>query len=178
MPLSKHVYFVATTFKMREPVKQRICFRFCVTLNIPPWKLHRWFRKAQLEATGDWQLHHNKGPAHASHLTQRFLVKNLITQVTQPHYIWIWHPVTSVSSPNWNHIWKGRDFRPSVRFRKIWQGSGWPLGELCAVPRCPLWRGLRWHCPMAMFLVSCIFLNKCVFFNSRWLDTFWTGFVY
>ena len=40
------------------------------------------------------------------------------------------------------------------RFRKIWWGSWWRLGELCEVPRCLLWRGLRCHCPM--YNVSCI----------------------
>ena len=37
-------------------------------------------------ATGDWQLHHDNVPAHASRLVQSFLVKHQITQVTQPHY--------------------------------------------------------------------------------------------
>ena len=27
----------------------------------------------QLQATGDWQLHHNNAPSHASHFMQRFL---------------------------------------------------------------------------------------------------------
>ena len=38
------------------------------------------------------------------------------------------------------------------------------LGELCKVPRCLLWRGLRHHCPCTMFLVSCTFFNKCLYF--------------
>ena len=40
----------------------------------------------QLWATGDWQLHHNNAPAHASCLVQSFLVKHQITQVTQAPY--------------------------------------------------------------------------------------------
>ena len=35
------------------------------------------------------------------------------------------------------------------------------LGELCEVPKCLLWRGLRPHCPL--YNVSCIFFNKCLF---------------
>ena len=35
----------------------------------------------QLWATGDWQLHHNNAPAHASRLLQNFLAKH---QVTHP----------------------------------------------------------------------------------------------
>ena len=38
---------------------------------------------AQLWATGDWQLYHDKVPAHALGLIQ-FLVKHQIIQVTQP----------------------------------------------------------------------------------------------
>ena len=56
----------------------------------------------------------------------------------------------------------------------IWWGSWWWLGELCEVPRW-LWRGLRCHCPM--YNVSCI-LNKCLYFYSTWLDTFWAYFTY
>ena len=37
-------------------------------------------------ATGDWQLHHNNAPAHASHLKQSFFAKHQITQVTQLPY--------------------------------------------------------------------------------------------
>ena len=37
------------------------------------------------------------------------------------------------------------------------------IGELCEVPGCLLWRGLRCHCPM--YSVSCIFFNKCLYFS-------------
>ena len=55
-----------------------------LSLNISPWKLFRWFRRPQLWATGDWQLHHDNAPAHAS--CAEFLVKHQITQETQPPY--------------------------------------------------------------------------------------------
>ena len=57
-----------------------------VSLNIPPWKLFRWFRRPQLWATGDWHLHHNNVPARGSHLMLSILVKHQITQVTQTCY--------------------------------------------------------------------------------------------
>ena len=75
-----------------------------------------------------------------------------------------------------NHLWKGRDFIPSMRFRKIWWGSWWRLGELCEVPRCILWRGLRHHCSMCN--VSCILSINVSIFHITWLDTFWTDLVY
>ena len=60
----------------------------------------------------------------------------------------IWHPASSAFSQIYNHLWKGRDFRLLMRFSEIQWGSWWLLGELCEVPRCLLWRGLRHHCPM------------------------------
>ena len=53
---------------------------------MPLWKLFGWFRSLQLWATGDWWLHHDNAPAHASHLVRSFYVKHQITQVTQPPY--------------------------------------------------------------------------------------------
>ena len=50
-----------------------------------------------------------------------------------------------------------------MRYRKIWWGSWWWLRELCEVPRCLLWRGLRCHCPM--YNVSCIFSSNCLYFS-------------
>ena len=43
-------------------------------------------QKPQLWATGDWQLHHDNVPTHASRLLQSVLAKHLITQMTQPRY--------------------------------------------------------------------------------------------
>ena len=43
-----------------------------LSLNVPPWKLFGWFRRPQLWATGDWQLHQDNAPTHASHLRQFF----------------------------------------------------------------------------------------------------------
>ena len=33
MPLGEHVYYVAIAFKMTEQVEQRICIKFCITLE-------------------------------------------------------------------------------------------------------------------------------------------------
>ena len=56
-------------------------------MNIPLWKLFRWFKGPQLWATGDWQLHQDNMPAHASPLMQSFLAKHhQIIQGTHPPY--------------------------------------------------------------------------------------------
>ena len=133
----------------------------CSSLNIPSQKLFGWFRRPQLWATGDRQLHHKKARAHISCLVQGFLFCFVLfwQNIKSPRWLspttaQIWCPVTSGFSPNYNHLWKGRDCRLLMRFRKIQWGSWWQLGELWEVLRCLLWRGLRCHCPV--YSVSCI----------------------
>ena len=45
---------------------------FVLNLKISLQKLFGWFRRPQLWATGDWQLHHNNMPAHLSYHVQFF----------------------------------------------------------------------------------------------------------
>ena len=49
---------------------------------------------------------------------------------------------------------KGKRFQTVDEIQEIQLGSWWQLGEVCEVPRCLLWRGLRHHCPM--YSVSCV----------------------
>ena len=42
---------------------------FALSLKVPPWKL-LMIQMATVRATGDWQLHHDNVPAHASYLMQ------------------------------------------------------------------------------------------------------------
>ena len=84
--MTEHVNYVAMTFKMAAPVEQRICIKFCIKLEHSSAETIWMIRKAQLWATGDWQLHHNNAPAHVSRLMWSFLAKHQITQVTQPQY--------------------------------------------------------------------------------------------
>ena len=69
-----------------EWIEQWICIKFCIKLEHSSLKLFRWFRRPQLWATSDWQLHHNDTPAHASRLMQGFLAKHQITPVAQLPY--------------------------------------------------------------------------------------------
>ena len=110
----------------------------------------------------DWKLCHDNVPAHASRLVQS-LAKHQITQETQIPYSPDLEPCNFWLFSKLKSPLKWKRFQASVRFRKIWQGSWWWLGELCEVPRCLLWRGLRHHCPM--YNVSCIFFSKCLHFS-------------
>ena len=50
-------------------------------------------------------------------------------------------------------------------FRKIQWGNWWQLGELCEVPRRLLWSNWGIIVLCTMFLVSCVFFNKCLYFS-------------
>ena len=80
------MYCVAIAFKMTEQVERWICIKFCVRLEHSSMEIFGWFRRPQPWAIHDWQLRHDNVPAHTPHLTQSFLAKHQITQVTQPRY--------------------------------------------------------------------------------------------
>ena len=86
MVWSDLVYWMAVKFKMTDSVKQQICIKFCVKLEHSSMKTIWMIQKNAAMgnwATGDWQLHHNNMPTHASRLVQSVLGKHQITQVTQ-----------------------------------------------------------------------------------------------
>ena len=125
----------------------------------------RWFRRLQLWATDDWQLHHNNVPTHASHLMQSFLVKHQITQVTQSPYspdlttcnFWLFPKLKSPlkrkrfqtideiqenTTGQVNGNWKN-----SVKSQGAYLEGDWGI-----------------IVPCTMFLISCIFHN-CLYFS-------------
>ena len=135
-----------------------------------------WWKRPQLWAIGDLQLPQHNVPTHASLLMHRFLVKHHITQLKQAPTAQIWCPVTSGFSQNKNHLWKWRYVRPSMRFRIIPWDSWWWFGDLCEVPRCLLWRGLRCHCPIQCFLYLVSSRNDSIF-HIIYLDTMWRDLI-
>ena len=54
------------------------------------------------------------------------------------------------------------DCRDSGKYDDAADGA-W--GELCEVPRCLLWRDWGVNVLCTMFLVSCVFFNKCLYFS-------------
>ena len=100
MSLSEHVYCVAVAFKLTEWSNESAS-NFVLSLNIPLCKLFGWFRKPQLWATGDWQLHHNNTPTHVSSLIQIFLGGDIKSpRWLSPSTAQIWCPATSGFSQN------------------------------------------------------------------------------
>ena len=146
---------------MTECVEQWICIKFCVKPENFSVETIGKIRKAT--AMGNWWLAASSRQYNHSCITAsaEFLAKYWITWVTQPHYSPDLVPCDFWLLPKLKSPLKGKIFQ-TVRFGKIWQGRWWQLGELCEVPRCLLWRGLRYHFPT--YNVSCIFFNKYLFF--------------
>ena len=142
---------------------------FVLSLNIPLQKLFGCFRRPQLWVTGDWQLHHNNVPTHASHLCS-FLVTHQITKVTQFPYSWDLAPCDS---------W----FFPKVNFRLWWDSGKYKRETDGNWENCVRFQGVYFERDWGVIVLCTIFLvsslvNVSIFYNT-WLDTFWTGhFIY
>ena len=177
--LSEHVYCVAIAFKMTEWAEQQICIKFCVKLEHSSVENIQIIQKAA--AMGNWWLAaSSQYPAHASCLLQ-FFYKTLNhpgeSTPLQPRFGALWLLLfPKLSSPL-----KGKRFRPLLRFRKILQGNWWRFPtkdfaecfkqwkrswENCVRPQGAYFEG-DWNVIVlcTMFLVSCIFFNKCLYFS-------------
>ena len=162
--------------QITEWVERWICINFVWSLNLPLWKLFWWFRRLQLWVTGDWQLHHNNVPTHASHLVKFF------GETSNP-------PGDSASlQPRFGTLWLLAFPKTKITFErkeisghqwdsgKKWLGNWWQLGELWEVPRCLLWKGTEASLSyVQMFLVSSLLIVSI--FHVMWLDIFWTNLV-
>ena len=151
---------------------------FALDLNIPPQTLCRWFRRSQLCATRDWQLHHDNVPAHASCLVQSFFVKHQITQVILPLFISDLVPYNFCLFSKLKSPLKGK------RFQTIDEIQENTTGQLIVLPtkdsaECfKQWKRCQENCVryqgayfegdwgiITMLLVSCIYFNKCLYFS-------------
>ena len=137
---------------------------FALSLNVPLRKLSGWFRRPQLWAPGDSQLHHDNVPTHASRLV-KFLVEtsNLPgdSAPLQPRFGALWllaFPKTKITFQREeisHHRWVSGtydraadgDWENHVTSQGAYFEGDWGVIVLCT-----------------MFLVSCIFFSKCLFF--------------
>ena len=178
MPLSERVYCGAIAFKMTEESNE-FASNFGLSLNIPPQKLSGWFRRPQLWATGDWQLHHNNMPAHASHLVQSFLVKHQITQVTQPPYSPDLAPCYFWLFPKIKSPLTEKRFQTISEIQENTMGQVMAIGRTVWGPKVPALKGteisLSYIQCFLYLLLSSINVST---FHITWLDTFWTDLVH
>ena len=171
MRLNEHVYRVAVTFKMTERVEQWIRITFCVKLE--HCLCGKYFDDAEGRSYGQQVIASFITTVHL--LVHHVLCRVFRWNIKSPRWLPRFGALRLLAFPK-TKITFERDFRLLMRFRKIQWGSWWWLGELCEVPRCPLWRGLRCHCPMYNVLISSS-INVSIF-HIIWRDTFWTDLVH
>ena len=137
----------------------------------------RMTQKATTRGAGDWQLHHNNTPAHASRLVQTFLVKHHITQVIQSLYSPYLGPVTSSFSQT-TFTFEGKEISDHW-----WDSGKYDRAADNSWEKCMRCQGAYFEGDWGVivlctrYVVSCIFFNKCLYFLYSWLDTFWTDLV-
>ena len=122
-------------------------YNFALSLNIPPWKLFGWFRRLQLWVTGDWQLHNDNTPTHASHLVQ-FLGKTSIypgdsalhSPDLVPNGFWL---LQKLKSPS-----KVKRLQTIDEIKENIMEQLMEIGRIMWGPKVTIWRGLRSLCPV------------------------------
>ena len=175
--MSEHVHCVAVAFKMAK-YSNNSASNFELHLNIPLQKLFGWFRRLQLWATGDWQLHHDNTPAHASRFMQSFLAKHQITPVIQLSYspdlascyFWIF--------PKLKSPLKKKRSQTIDKIQENMTGQVMAIGRTVWGPKVPTLKGTEAslsHVQCFLYLVSSS-INVSIF-HFTWLDTFWTGLI-
>ena len=159
---------------MTEQVEQQICIRFCIKLGYSLAKLFGWFRRPQLWATGDWQLHHDNTPTHAtSHAeffgetsnhpgdsaplqprfgTLRLLAfpktKVIFEKEEISDHQWDSGKYNKAAAGNWGPTCASHCASHCVRSQGVYFEGDWGIIVLCT-----------------MFLVSCIFFSKDLHFS-------------
>ena len=143
-------------------VEQSICIRFCIKLAHSSMETTQMIQKAAAMGTGDCQFHHDNVPAHTSCLVQNFLMKHKITQAPLPPRFstlqLLNFPKTKITFEREkisDHWWdSGKhdgatdgDWENCVRSQGAYFEGDWDIIVLCT-----------------MFLVSCLFFNKCLSF--------------
>ena len=148
---------------------------FVLSLNAPPWKLFRWFRRLQLWATSDWQLHCDNAPTHASCLVQSLFVKHQITQVTQPPYSPDLGPWDFWLFPNLKSPLKGKRFQTVDEIQENMTGLLMVIGRIVWGSKVPTLRETEVSLSYAQYLLCLVSSSRNIStFHSTWLDTFQT----
>ena len=176
--MNEFVYCVAVTFKMTEKVEQWICIKsasnFVWSLNIPLRKLFGWFRRLQLWATGDWQLHHDNAPAHVSPLMQ-FIYKTLNHPGDSAPY---GPDLVPRLFPKLKSLLKGKRFQTVDEIQENMMGQVMASGRTVWGPKVPTLNGTK----VSLSYVQCFLyfvsspINVSVF-HMTWLGTLWTDVV-
>ena len=161
-----------------ERVEQRICIRFCVKLEHSSAETTQVIQKAA--AIGNWWL------AASSQQCTCLCIMSCAecfgetsdhtgdSTLLQPRFGALWllafskTKITFVREETSNHRWDSGKY------------DGAADGDLenCVSPQGAYFEG-DWGIIVlcTMFLVSCIFFIKCLYFHITWLDTFWSDLI-
>ena len=147
---------------------------FTLSLNISPWKLFRWFRRPQLWATGDWQLHHNTTSCIMSCAEFFGETSNhpgdSVPQQSRYGALWLLAFLKTKITFEREEIldlrWDSEKYHRAADWRTVWG------------PKVPTLKGT-----LSLSYVQCFFYLvsssiKVSIFHITWLNTFWTGFMY
>ena len=158
LPLFTHVYYNPVSLAARfMDVTQTILI--ILTMVGVFWK------RLWLWATGDWQLHHDNTPGQASYLVQSILVKHQITQVTHPCYNSDLVPCNFWLFPKLKLPLKGKRFHTINEIQENMMGQLMVIGTVWD-PKVPTLKGTEASLSYSiMILVSCIFINKYLYFS-------------
>ena len=133
----------------------------------------------QLWASGNWQLHQDNAPTHASCLVQRFLAKYQITQVIQPPYSPDLSPCDFWLFPKLKSPLKGKRFQTVNKIQENITGQLIASGRTVWGPKIPTLKGTETsssYIQCFLYLVpSTINISN---FHVTFLDTFWTDLLH
>ena len=164
MLLSEHVYRVAVTFKMTEWVEQWICIKFCVKLEHSSMETNQVIQKAT--AMGNcWLAASSQQHAHSCITSCAEFVGKTSS-----------YPGDSAPpQPRFGNLLLLAFSKTKIIFARVeisdcwwdsekYDGAADGDWENCVRSQGAYFEG-EWqcHCPMSMFLISCIFFNKCLF---------------
>ena len=168
---------VAIAFKVTD-YSNGSASKFALSLNIPPWKLIRWFGRPQLWATSDWQLHHDNVPTHASHLVQSFLAKTSNHPGDQPPYSTDLVPCDFWLFPKLKSPLKGKRFQIISEIQENTTRQLMMIGKTMWGPKVPTLKETEASLSCVqrlLYLVSSINVSTS---HSKWMNTFWTDCIY
>ena len=115
--------------------------------------------------TGDWQLHHNHVPAHASCLVQSFLAKHQITQDIQLPYSQGLVPCDFWLFPKLKSSLKGKRFQTIDEIQENTMGLLMVTERTVWGPVVPTLKGTEASLSCVQCFKSCVFFNKYLYFS-------------
>ena len=154
---------------MTKQVEQWICIRLCVKLEHSSMETIWMIQKAMAQMLQRWSIICKSNPRCVRHGTRRTPenVEYVWTAINKDWWLTVREPEADLVIPKntvfeiWHRFLAWNVSRQNSLHGFCYQSRGnivlqmvMTLGELCEVPRCLLWRGLRWHYPM--YNVSCI----------------------